>query len=390
MMKKPQGQGALELDQSVISRLKVLGELPAAAPVLDKFLIIALLGGGIGGAVLGLSVWLMRLGFIDVLHSYLSLRHLHAQLEIHVFFGVAITGFIIQAAPRLLGISALFSRSVALGVALCPIGGMLLSMFGASSWLTGSALALGPVLTAVLLILRQKRKVFRPHSLFLLTAMVGFLVSAFSNLGDPAWALVVVWFAVGLSLLGTAHLFIVNLLGGKALGNLWLYIVYILAVTGGVLLGLQLARIGAVLCLCGLGIYATRIKLFSLNEGPLFLRLGFMLGFGWAIIALTWLAVDPLSLDQVAHLLALGWGVSILFTLSLHITAVIGGLNPKPTKLALALLLAWQFLPIVRGLLFGTTLAWFAAPVTILVLLSFWSYWLIAIAARSHAIMKRH
>lgn len=364
------------------SRLKVLGEAPRATPVLDKFILVSLVGGLVGGLWLGIRLWVVRYGIALSSADYLWYRQLHAHIQVSLFFGSAINGFVIQSAPRLLGISEQFSRRVVLIVAASPVAGIVLAAIGSPPIIVSIMLGVGPGLSAAILIFRQGKRALRPNSLFVLTSLGGLVASGLADIGDPLRGLSLWWFAVGFALLGTAQLFMVNLLGGRAIGQRVMYVFYVCAVAGGALLYSGSIRPGAALLAGVVCAYWTMLRIPLRAERFLMMRRGFAAGFAWAGLSFLMLAVYPGRIDQTVHLLALGWGVSLLFPLSLHITAVVGGRDPKPSRIAALLFGLWQLVPLSRGILFDHIAGPGFLIVNASIIAVFWVYWIWKIAFR--------
>lgn len=371
------------------SRLNIVGQRPQVSIVLDKFLLLSI---GLGGALafgLGMTLWLIRAGIVAPIVDYQFSILLHRIIGLNIFFGLAITGFILQSAPRLFGISMTASWAIVVAIALGPLVSFVCLIVGAPLWIFKVFAVVGPLLTAFVLVLRQKKRALKPHSLFVLLSLFGFFLSAIFLEASPQVLLALVWLGVGAALLGTSHLFVVNLLGGRHVPDVLLY--FLLAATAliAVLLWSGFIQLAAILGMFSLLGYATALDLFSVEGGTALLRFGFKSGIGWAVLAFGFLYVRPWQLDGALHMLVLGWAIPILFVLSLHITSVLAGLNQKAGRLSLYLLVAWQIVPIVRSFYLAELRSQGAFMLVGSVVALFWSYWLLALFKRTRVIMTR-
>ena len=140
------------------------------------------------------------------------------------------------------------------------------------------------------------------------------------------------------------------------------------------------------LMLTVLSIYGINSNLFTSKGGSNLVKYGLKLGFFWGLLGSFLLILSPTLLDASMHLITLGWGVTILFALSIHITSVIGSFKPKHDWLNLLLLVVWQFIVLSRTLLAPVPIV---IQITVALMAFFWTYWLIAIILRSNVIMFR-
>lgn len=321
-------------------------------PLVDKFFLVALLGGSFGLLFLGFKVWMMRSGYAPIDNSYLRLRELHVLVLFYIFFGISINGFIIQAAPRLLQITKPFSLALSILILLSPIAGVALEIISGRTLLSQLLLAAPPFLTSSLLVMRQGRRCLRPHSLFVIFSLLSMSAGAFFEISQQQLALPLFWASIGGALLGTSPVFIVNLLGGKPLSSELFYsLFFTFIVSVFLLVFIETFELGATLSLIVTFIFCYATRLFSQGNGTKFLTYAFRFGFFWCVIGWIILVLNPSRTDNTIHILAIGWAMSILFALSLHITSFIAGKGPINCRFALSALVLWQIAPITRGIL---------------------------------------
>jgi hypothetical protein len=373
----------MEKTRKVLS-LNIVDQKNISIPLLGKFILISLIGGAAFGVSQGILLWLSRNGYLGVVKNYFFLRQLHAQSQIHIFFSTAICGFIIQAAPKLFTLPKILSHRIALCLAFCSIIGVSLKLLsGATSTFANIPLAIMPFCTGLLLVVRQKTKILRPHSVFVLTSLMSFVVLAFANYNTSYQILSLLWCSVGMAILGTSPLFAVNLLGGKSLSTPSFYLLYVISLCGGIGMYVGIIRESAMLLEVMILMFCIKIRIFSLYKGTSLLRFAFKLSFGWVLIAWILLIINPWRIDQAIHLVSLGWGVSILYALSLHITSVLSFNSPINTRMAVFFLFIWQFIPFTRGILFYHVQSIYTIILVSISLFAFWLYWTIAILIRT-------
>lgn len=358
-------------------------------PVVHLFFTVALISSLIGIGFLGIRSWLSIAGVVPIASSFPQERLAHVLIQFFLFFGISICGFIIQSAPKVFNLPEKISFPITVWVLMAPVVGIIAYFLELGVQWPLLLVASSPLLTAICLVLRQKIRVFQPHSLIVVISLIALSFGPFLPLSEANFALPFFLLTVGGAVLGTSHIFIVNLLGGQPIGRNLQYAIFFLYLAGIALMFMQRVQSGALLGMVSFLLYIWLTGLFTKAKGPIFLRLGFLLGFIWALIAFGQLIIAEGSVDSALHVFSTGWGMTILFALSLHITGFIGGLgNIKGGSYVFALL-ALQTMPFARGFpsLFGSSghfrlvycLVWVA------VLL----FWLYAIYQRDMAIFRK-
>lgn len=355
-MQQPQLVG-IHRRKTLPSRLSV-GERLAAGPIGDKYFTVAALSAAVGIGFLGIHLWLMRAGTVPFEATYGQLRHLHAAIQLFLFFGLSILGFSLQSAPRFLGLRS----PVPLWIKLLPLCLLVVSLLcrlaGAAPLFSACLSASAFLLVFLYLSLAMRTATTRSLPfLYVMPALLAFAFESFQDSTQPLHALHLFWMAVGGPLFAFSQLFIGNLLGGERLSPkrapvfLTLYL---------------LSVVGSIACLYFPNLWLER--LVSLNMGALItffvwatrlfrvpgsehshLALAFRCGFFWAWIGAFGLLFDPTQADGWLHLWATGWATGILIAMSLHITGFLSGTHPTARQVY-PLVLVWQLVPIGRGL----------------------------------------
>lgn len=370
------------------------GPINRRSPILiDKFLAVAIAGTCFGMLWLGNKLWLIRAGIISTSASYYNCRKIHEVIQLYVFFSTAICGFIIQSVPSILGINQPLSIRIALWILFAPVIGvfvLILALYSNFNILPAQALiASAPLTTLTLFVVRQRAKVLRPDSLFLCISLLGFGLGAFFQLGSTSSGLLIWWMGAGGALLGVSHIFAANLLLAPTLSPKFLYLSLLLFCLSSILYLNYRFAFGALIGLILMVGYSLKSGIFLQLSGSPALRWGYRFGYFWGLVALSYLGLNPLAIDSALHILATGWGISILFPLSLHITGYLAGESFGSTRATLILLTLWQIVPLIRGTNLAPALEAEASGVIITVTATFILYWLLSIISATRAIMKK-
>ncbi len=330
-------------------------------PVADKFFLVSALATFFGAMWLGAHLWLMRNGQMPVAGSFVELRRAHIQLQLYLFFGLAIQGFLMQAGPRFLEIPV---RPTARALWLIPatVFGALLLVSAPESVVAKVVLALpfALVMVGVSQLLRAAsmppRRQFGSWILLSLSGFVGGVF--FSGTGPDRW-LLTFWIAVAPMVLGIGQQFIRAFVTGRTIVGLRQSVFPIGFVVGSVLMGFAylfgsdlLWRLtGGFVGLLGMS-YAVQLGLWSVRgwKSRGVLSVAFAVSYAWMNLgALLLLAFGAAALDVVLHVWALGWVCPLLFSISSQIMENFAGRFLLSRRLQLALLVLWQLVPFGRA-----------------------------------------
>lgn len=93
-----------------------------------RIFFIAILSGLVGGAYLGVHLWLMRNGAMPAWENYFTVRSLHAAIQLYLFFGLFPTGFILQPETAFLGVKSAKTVKVAIAAPALVCFGIMLAL----------------------------------------------------------------------------------------------------------------------------------------------------------------------------------------------------------------------------------------------------------------------
>lgn len=330
-------------------------------PVADKFFLAGALATLVGAAWLGAHLWLMLNGEMAVSASFAELRRIHIHFQLYLFFGLAILGFLMQAAPRFLQVPV---RPSARALWLIPatVFGALISALAPDQRFSQCALAL-PFLFALVAVIQLLRVApvapRREFGSWMLFSLLGFVVGAFLvGEGADRW-LIAFWLAVAPMVLGVGQQFIRAFVTGMAIeGRLAFTLKALFLVTGGLMLSAYslgidpLWRAAGVAATVLLLTYALRLTLWRVRcwQSRGVLCWAFACAYVWAGIGALLLCVFGAgALDAVLHAWALGWVCPLLFSISAQIMENLAGKFLIERRWQLRLLVLWQLVPIGRS-----------------------------------------
>lgn len=347
-----------------------------AGPIVDKFFMLGAVSGIFGTAYLGIHLWLMRTGQIEPWITYHQAKYLHALVQNSLFFGLFILGFIFQAGPKLLEVEGRTSPA-ALICAISPIIGVVCK-FLLPTWHLAEVLVAAPFLAASLFIASLARRADFSRRMFLaLPLIVGALVMAavpLMPMADPAIGLFALWGGIAPVILGAGQQFISGFLGGAKVGT----------ARGGIFLASYLCslivlcfwlfdyaqssllwRLFGVLSLICLVSYLHAVDIRRVFANLKFepLALSFFAGYFWALFGAAAISSGYSSADDVLHLWAAGWAVTITMALSAKVIGFLSGGAILSERKLILLLLVWQAVPLGRGAswIVGSAYSWVVA-----------------------------
>jgi len=340
-------------------------------PLADKFFLVGLLAGIYGITYLGVHLLLIRDGQMDPGGSYPTQRHMHAVIQIFLFFGSFIVGFILQALPKLLERPGTISPGnlllllpLCLGVMLAPFSsvGLLSAAFLCLTFLV----VLGNVLR---LMVDAPLKVWLGKGIFLVAALVSWCLAPFMDLGNPLNSLLILWVSILGVVFSSSKHFIAVVLGGRTESALFdpLSLLFFLCAacglatyswgayeTGWIIFAYS-ALLTLVFFVVGTGLIGS---FFRAKPGAIYLALAF--GFSWAVVGAVTALAGPHRADSVLHIWATGWASTLVLAVAPRMTGVLSGQEVISSRLLIAVLLIWQIVPLGRGFDYslGTYTSW--------------------------------
>lgn len=365
----------------------------ANGPIADKFFALGAIFAVVGTLMFGLYLWLVLNSILPLEGSYTALRRAHAIIQVYLFFGLFILGFISQAGSKMLGAKLDFAAKPLIFLPLYIIGslGMMFSMHWAA--LLVSAIFAGYASRIAYVCIRGCE---RPIQAALSTLGLSVLAAApFLSVENQYSALLVAWGGFGSLIFAASAQFIAAFLNGKPLqGRLGLLFVFLHAANVLLLmLGPALdSKYTALLALLELAVYlyATTFTRWFSSAGTNALSLAFVFGYIWSIVA--WgivLLGNYTAPDLTMHILVIGWAAPLIFAVSTQVVAFMTGRDTLlPKRLWWSLLLLWQVVPLGRGAFHTLGLpTWFSllvAGASITVLLS----WAAAICSAEWSMLR--
>lgn len=376
-------------------------DVSSASPpaFMAKFFIAGAIAAFIGGAVLGGYLWLALNGQVQTPESYGILRTLHAYIQTYLFFGLFITGFLLQTAPRLLRVAKPphrgFFAIIPTLFAAVAVRSVFPDVFGGKLFLSL------PFLCTLFLIVSLTRKgapEFREsYAWWVILSLLGLALSPFFPLERAENAHFFLWAGVAPVTFAAGQQFLFAFLGGTRLERGRNRILFGTYLAGAACLLFALRRpelwhaagsLLAVSLLLYLIWTRTAGAFKTLKSDPL--AFAFMSGYGWAVAAALILAVQGSpALDSSLHLLTTGWLTPLIIAISSQVLrAIAGSFLLKPAHVY-GLLLLWQAVPLGRGLRSVITVPAAFSPVLAVIMAIVLLPWLVSVASAAGAIVRR-
>lgn len=364
----------------------------AGGPIADKFFITGALASILGIGWLGTHLWLILNGEMAMGPQYLARRSLHVLIQVYLFMGLFVLGFIAQAGPRLVrSLNAPRHRNL-LWIPLL-VAGVVLWHFAPELW-AGRLIVAGVFGWAFLYFTKVQREADRERrqtvGRFVSIGLAVYALSPLLDLGRPAHALLFFWGALGFIILGSGQQFISAFLQGARCS----------ARAGSALLALSVAALGMFLAgivvetgwlwnavgaltlatLVAYG-YATNLARGVAPAKQNALALAFLTGYAWAILGSILLAIKgAVYADLVFHVWAIGWATPLILTVSGQIVSFMAGQSTSESRLFYTMILIWQVVPVGRTLShqlqLSSSFSWIVTIAATVVLL-YWAFQLL-------------
>jgi hypothetical protein len=346
-------------------------ERAASGPVADKFFAVGALFGFVGTAGYGLYLWLALNNILPLGLNYPELRYAHAVVQIYLFFGVFVLGFVSQAGGKMLGADLRFGKRPLLLLPVYVVGAFgILAHLSWGTYLVSAIFSLYAIYVAWSCFGTSTR----PQQAILAVAGLSVLaISPFLSLHSPISALLILWGGFGTMIFAAGGQFIQAFLGGRNLGGRGGYLFVLLHLGSIAVLLLSPTSglyYGCILSLAALVVYlmVTDARKWFASFYPNPLGLAFVCGYSWAIAAwVLQILTGYASADLTVHILATGWAAPLIFAVSAQVIGFLTGRDSlMPRRLWWWLLCSWQLVPFGRGTfqLFGLP-SWFSIIVAI-------------------------
>lgn len=315
----------------------------------------------VAGVGLGAYLWLVLNGEAALTPAYLTLRRAHVYVQLFLFFGAFVLGFLLQAAPRLLQVPR---RPVRHSPAL-----LLLLLAGTASAVTDPAavwprslLAAPPALLAwqvAPLVIAARPELRERFGAWIASALIASAAAAFLEIERPVDGLCYFWLATVPASLGTEQQFLAAFCGGRYPNRrqaLLLFAGY-LAVAGALLYGrhggagpsFRLAGGLAGLQLAAYAAWTGMANAFK-RSGSSPLALALSLGTVWALVGAALLAAGgDAYADLALHAWAIGWMFPLILAISAQVLRSAGAGFALGDGAVWCLILLWQIVPLGRA-----------------------------------------
>lgn len=345
------------------------------APMVHKFFLVGAFFGVLGTAWLGVHLWLMLNGQVHM-HGmlYFIFKNLHALVQFHFFLGLFIVGFYLQTAPKLFEIPDPTPRWTLLILVPLLLAGICLVLLP-HLHIHRYLVAVSFFATAAVITNYYRRATLENRLRMGVLSIFGLCslgASSFLDLTNPLIAVTVFWCGIFSVILAVSQQFIIWILGGKKLRpaqSSILLILYFAAATCSILvltfpdfqpLGFRLFAIFSLLSAQYLFI-ATRAAAISWRRLSDPLALALSMAQFWAVVGCILLFFGPQNSDATLHLWATGIAVTMVIAVSSRVVGVLSGKDVFGSRTLLLLLLAWQIVPLGRGLRYALALpSWFS------------------------------
>lgn len=369
-----------------VSRLRL-------GPIADKFFITGAVAAIAGIGWMGVHLWLALNGQLPMKPIYAEIRRIHVLVQIYLFLGIFVLGFIAQAGPRLVGSKLSPSPITLLWIPALVAGVLCWHVMPASTlgrWMI-CAVFFSSLLYAASFQRTGEAPLRKTSGRLILLGLAVFTVSPFFAIEQAAGALFFIWAGLVTLIAGTGQQFISAFLGGRrctekeAAVLLMFFLLTSICIALGALFQLEFlyraAGLGAVV---SLAYYVFSTELYRAWRTALHdaLALSFLLSYGWAIVGgMVLLFRASAALDITFHVWAIGWATPLIFTVSGQIMGYMSGRNATRTPFFVGAILCWQVVPIGRCLVsilqLPASFAWLVSVSATAVLL-FWCWELIA------------
>ena len=354
----------LSLFESTNDLVCISGAKGGVRPVVDRYFAFGAISSLVGSIYLGFYLWLIRSGFIGVTPNYPALSQSHFNIQLILYFGFFILGFVLQAVPKMLGLSYQPARQALLSIPLALLG-IGSEIAGLGDYFFRGALFLAYALPCqALLRLIAKSSPERQQMLgpWVAISLLSFSIAPLFNPTSPAGHLVAILCAVCSLTLAAGRQFIAGFLGGAKVSlkanylQLVFYLLTLITATLATVFEMELWSYSGLSLLATIVVYINSTKLLQIQREMLLnnpLAVAFSAGVFWAVLAsLNLFIYGAAALDVATHMIALGWVVPLILAISAQMLRAITGQFILSATAMRNILFFWQAVPICRTVVF--------------------------------------
>ncbi|MCB0331966.1 MAG: hypothetical protein KDD55_00635 [Bdellovibrionales bacterium] len=327
-------------------------------PFVHLFFAVAILAGLVGISYLGIHLWLMRVGLMEMRPSFLSFRALHAEIQLFLFFGFFVLGFIAQASPKLLQVDRRMSPWCMLSLIFAPSGLLLEHVFSfpviGKLLLSGSFLLI--LLCLIPLALGGSTERRWPVGGLFSIGLLSFSIGVWLPIERTEVSLLVFWAALLPSVLAASQQFLSGLFGGRFLRFrqlLLVIVLYFCSVFSLIKMAYPFELFDSPMDVFALSalllvVVFLRVTKVNIRRATGFVRLTFLFALTWSLVGPILIIFHLLAADAILHLYALGVGFTLLLGVSLQILNHLSGRELLSRRVSLLFLCVWQLVPLLR------------------------------------------
>ncbi len=377
-------------------------------PIADKFFVVGALSSVIGTGWIGAHMWLSLNGQLPMKSFYVDMRELHVLIQMYLFLGFFVLGFLAQAGPKIVGAKLPPSPLTLLWIPLSVLG--VVFWYTLPESIIGKGIISGVYISAILYAARFQQSgeptLSATAGRLNLLGLFGFALSPILPLEESSVALIIFWSGVGALIIGSGQQFIAAFLGGTRCSKRQAHYLFILVLVTGAALSLSpvlkmsvLSNLAGFFASVTIGyyVYCTKLYLGYRTAHQDGLALSFLISFFWAIVGSFILLYQGNGIsDLVFHLWAIGWATPLILAVSGQIMGFMSGKNITKNPLFISALIFWQIVPVGRALLpyvkFPASFSWLVSTSASTVLI-FWCYQLLSaerlLIARGKVMQKK-
>ena len=329
----------------------------ARAPIAPPFFLVGILAGFIGTTYHGVHLWMQLSGQMTLGEDFVFLRKAHSAGQLLLFFGAFVSGFLLQAMPKLVETSRLRPLGAILLLPVFVVGAVLIFSKPFSPvgyWLIAFHFLVVTILALWFAALAPRHALYR-SGLPIAWATAWLSAGALMDLSYPISGLLIFWGTFIPLIEVTIRRVFFGLIGidseknriSADLASLYLGA----AICGAVFLAVQLTLfwwLFAILTSLTVILYATRrLSKNAFKLGPF--PFAFWAGMVWLFVGSLLLFKGPESADAALHTWATGLALPLVLVVAPQVIRGHMGIQVFTTRAHLILLILWQLVPLARG-----------------------------------------
>lgn len=324
--------------------------------IAPPFFLVGIIAGFMGSAYQGVHLWLQLSGQMELGANFVFMRKAHAAMQLLLFLGAFVSGFLLQAMPKLVETSHLRPLGAILLLPLFIIGALLIFFAPFDPlgyWLIASHFAIVTVLAVKFAALAPRHALYRAG--VPIAWATGWLsAGALMDLSHPVAGLLVFWGAfVPLIEVTVRRVFfgLIKIKPEKNLPSQKVAMCYVAAMLSG-----------SAYYFLGFAAFWNIFAVFSLLTAIFFVQprlpksisaepfpLAFWFGMLWLFVGLVLLFFGPASADAVLHTWAIGLALPLVLVVAPQVVRGHMGVQVFSPRWHVILLLLWQLVPLCRG-----------------------------------------